>query len=63
MHAVAKNIFLSDGKIIKKIDKKKFEKNCEIPFNLPIFVKDRLVEILIQKMHTAHEEKKILPHG
>ena len=56
MHADGGNPFLSDEKT-KKIDKKKFEKNSGIPINSPIFVKNRLLDILVQKMNTGHEKK------
>ena len=47
MHAVERNSILSNGKIRKKIDFKKFKKIEECQF-----------DISVQKMHTGHEEKK-----
>ena len=40
----------SDGKILKKL---------RIPINLPILVKNRPFDILLQKIHTSNEEKYI----
>ena len=49
-------------KKLKKISVKKFEKNLGIPINSPVLVKNRQLDILVQKMHTGHEEKKYYPY-
>ena len=52
MHAVEENQLLSEGTM---------KKNWKIPINLPILTENRYLKILVQKMHTGHEEKQYYP--
>ena len=60
MYAVGEYKFLSDGKMKIKLIKRNLKKNLGIPVNSPILVKSRQLAILVKKMPTGHEEKKIL---